>query len=357
MTNDLTALRGVFDFQIEGCRLLGSTFSAAVLSIVIDDIEAGGPFAGLASAWSGLDFKGLVEAAAPLRLLGGLHYLTLSSAAPGLAAQYPAARAEPDLAALKSEVIAAARAHADVLTDFAARPPQTNEVRRCLCLIGGFLTVARLTGLPLRCLEIGASAGLNLNWDRYRYDLGDLGAWGDAASPVILDGDWQGGRPPFDVAARVIERAGCDLAPVDLADPDRALRLQAYIWADQPDRLARLRAAIAVARDHPPQVESADAGAWALRMTPPKAGMATVLYHSVVWPYLPPDTRAEIGTAIRTAGEAARPDRPFAWLRMEPDVGDPKAAMEVTLTLWPGGEQHGLARVHPHGAKVLWLGA
>jgi hypothetical protein len=121
--------------------------------------------------------------------------------------------------------------------------------------------------------------------------------------------------------------------------------------------LARLRAAIAVARDYPPQVDRADAGAWALCMTPPKAGMATVLYHSVVWSYLPADTRAEIEQAIRMAGEAARPDQPFAWLRMEPDVSDPKAAMEVTLTLWPGGEQHGLARVHPHGAKVLWLGA
>lgn len=357
MTHDLTALRAVFDFQIEGCRVLGSTFSATVLSIVIDDIESGGPFADLANAWAGLDFTGLVEAAAPLRPLGGLHYLTLSGAAPGLAAQYPAARAEPDLVALKSEVIAAARAHADILADFAGRPPQTNEVRRSLCLVGGFLTVARRTGLPLRCLEIGASAGLNLNWDRYRYDLGALGAWGDASSPVILDGDWQGEPPPFDVAVRVVERAGCDLAPVDLADPDRALRLQAYIWADQPDRLDRLRAAIAVASDHPPQVETADAGVWALRMTPPRPGMATVLYHSVVWSYLPPDTRAQIEQAIRTAGEAARPDRPFAWLRMEPNMGDPNAAMAVTLTVWPGGEQHNLARVHPHGAKVLWSGA
>ena len=357
MTDDLLALRGAFDFQIAGCRLLGSTFSAAVLTIIIDDIEAGGPFAGLAEAWAGLDVRGLMEAAAPLRPLGGLHYLTLRGAAPGLAAQYPAARAEPDLAALKAEVIAAARSHADVLADFAARPPQTNEVRRSLCLVGGSLTVARETGLPLRCLEIGASAGLNLNWDRYRYDLGPLGAWGDAASPVILDGDWQGEAPPFDVAARVAERFGCDQAPVDLADPDRALRLQAYIWADQPDRLARLRAAIAVARDHPPPVETADAGAWSLRMTPPKAGMATVLYHSVVWSYLPPDTRAQVGQAIRLAGDAARPDRPFAWLRMEPNMADPNAGMELTLTLWPGGGEQGLARVHPHGAKVLWLGA
>ena len=67
MTDDLLALRGAFDFQIAGCRLLGSTFSAAVLTIIIDDIEAGGPFAGLAEAWAGLDVRGLMEAAAPLR--------------------------------------------------------------------------------------------------------------------------------------------------------------------------------------------------------------------------------------------------------------------------------------------------
>ena len=230
-------------------------------------------------------------------------------------------------------------------------------MRRSLCLIGGFLTVARETGLPLRCLEIGASAGLNLNWDRYAYDLGPLGAWGDPASPVRIDGEWTGEAPPFDVACEVAERAGCDRAPVDVADADQALRLQAYIWADQPERLARLRGAITLARRFTPALEAEDAGVWSRRMASPRPGLATVLFHSVVWSYLPHETREGVRQAIRAAAAEARPDRPFAWLKMEPVSADPAAPMDLRLTLWPGGAERYLARVHPHGANVSWLGA
>lgn len=88
-----------------------------------------------------------------------------------------------------------------------------------------------------------------------------------------------------------------------------------------------------------------------------RKGAATVFYHSVVWTYLTDETRASIRRAIRLAADQARPDAPFAWLRKEPQTVDTAAPMEVRLTLWPGGEERGLARVHPHGAKVLWLGA
>jgi hypothetical protein len=283
-----------------------------------------------------------------LRLLAGLHYLELSRADPALAAQYPGARANPEPRALQAALIQAARAHPAVLTDFAQRPPQTNEVNRSLCLVGGFLTVAQETGLPLRCLEMGASAGLNLNWDRRHYDLGPSARWGDPHSPVRLTGEWSGADPPFNVAVEVAERQGCDLTPIDLADPDQALRLQAYVWADQ---------AIGLAQRHRPALAAMDAGEWTLLTAPPRPGVATVLYHSVVWTYLSQTTRAAVQAAIRVAGGEAGVERPVAWLRMEPDSFDPTAMMEVRLTLWPGGAERSLARVHAHGAKVLWLGA
>jgi hypothetical protein len=357
MNDAATELRRAFDFQIAACEGFGSRFSAEALRIVAADIAAGGPFAALAAPWAGQTARQLIEAAAPLRLLGGLHYLALSGAAPALAAEYPEARAETDSAALRARIAEAGAACADVLAGFARSPPQTNEVRRSLCLVGGFLTIAGETGLPLRCLEIGASAGLNLNWDRYRYDLGPLGAWGDPASPVRIDGEWTGAPPPFDVAAAVAERSGCDRAPIDVADPDQALRLQAYVWADQSERLQRLRAAIALARQAPPTLVAADAGDWALSVAAPRPGVASVLYHSVVWQYLSPQTRAAIGEAVRISSGLASPQAPFAWLRMEPSETDPAGAMELRLTLWPGGQERGLALVHPHGAKVLWRGA
>ena len=119
-------------------------------------------------------------------------------AAPALAARYPPAASHIDAAALAEIIPSVAVAHIDFLTEFVTSPPQTNEVSRSKALVGGFLTVAAETGLPLRCLEIGSSAGLNQNWSLYRYDLGDWG-WGDPDSPVRLTAGWTGGAPPLPV--------------------------------------------------------------------------------------------------------------------------------------------------------------
>jgi hypothetical protein len=362
MSEALAGLRSGVEFQIAGCEAMGSRFSATVLRSLLADIEADGPFAALDAAWAGSRREDVIAAAAPLRLLGGLHDLVLRGLTPGLASHYPQPgdprrRAQPDLTGMASQISDAGREHRAILADFASSPPQTNEVRRSLCLVGGFLTVARETGLPLRCLEIGASAGLNVNWDRYRYELGAHGAWGDPASPVRLDSAWSGASPPFEAAAVVAQRAGCDRAPIDVSEPDQALRLEAFVWADQSDRLERLRTAIALARQRPVAIDMEDAGSWALRMAPPHRGAATVLFHSVTWSYLSTTTRAALAEAIRRAAEQARSDQPFAWLRMEPNEALPTQPMELRLTRWPGGQERGLARVQPHGAKVLWLGA
>jgi hypothetical protein len=342
--------------QGKTCEALGSPFSGGVLSIIADDVAAQGPFAKVMRRWGAAAFAAVIDDAAPLRILGGLHFLVLTGAAPELAAQYPDAHPEPDLPMLRRALAAAAAAHAPALAEFITSPPQTNEVRRALGLFGGFLLVAGATGLPLRCLEIGASAGLNLNWDGFRYDLGPRGAWGDPGSPVMLNGDWTGGTPPLGASARVVARAGCDRAPVDLADAGARLRLQAYVWADQRDRLARLRAAIALAQATGVEVERADAGAWVEANLRVESGVATVLYHSVVWQYLGQETRARIEGALAREAARAHAKAPLAWLRMEPIQRAPTVKMEVRLTLWPTGESRRIAELHAHGPPVHWLG-
>ena len=275
----------------------------------------------------------------------------LSGQAPDLAACYASGGGSGTGAAVAD----ALRTNPEVVSRFMASPPQTNEVRRSLCLFGGFLTVARQTGLPLRCLELGASAGLNQNWDRFHYDLGERGAWGDAASPVKLSGDWSGSVPPLDARIEVIERAACDQNPIDVRDETAALGLLAYVWPDQPERLVRARAAIDLASREGVSLEKADAAVWARAHARPKPGAATVLYHSVFWQYPPQETRDAMLEAIESAGEAASWRAPFAWLRMEPNPDDPTGPMEVRLTVWPGGDDRLLARVHSHGATVEWL--
>jgi hypothetical protein len=41
---------------------------------------------------------------------------------------------------------------------------------------------------------------------------------------------------------------------------------------------------------------------------------------------------------------------------MEPNLDDMAGPCDLRLTYWPGGEESLLAHVHPHGAKVSWLG-
>jgi hypothetical protein len=129
----------------------------------------------------------------------------------------------------------------------------------------------------------------------------------------------------------------------------------AYIWADQTERLARARAAIEVALANRVEVESADAVAWTRDRVRLRQGTTTVLYHSVFWQYMAPESQAALEQLIGEVGAAATANAPFAWLRMEPPGSVPR--MEVSLKLWPGGEERILAEVHPHGAHVHWAGA
>lgn len=348
MSNDLVqALR----LQSKACAHLGSPFHADLLNYAADDLEAGGPATAMLAPWMGCDLKAIIAAAVPLRLVGALHDLVLSGEAPALAATYPRPGKTANAEAAWQEAARAITERQAQLAAFMQHEPQTNEVRRSVCLLGGFLTIAQETGLPLRCFEIAASAGLNLSWDRYHYSLGDAD-WGPE-SAVHLPTDWSGPLPPLNARVAVVERAACDRRPVDLTDPIQRRRLLAYVWPDQFERLQRLRAAIDLALALEITVETADAVEWTARTAGPTPGAATVIYHSVFWQYMPPQSQAALRKTIQYLGVGATAQAPLAWLRMEPPP-DNMAGMEVRLTLWPGGEERVLADVHPHGASVTW---
>lgn len=159
------------------------------------------------------------------------------------------------------------------------RPVQTNERGRSGSLLGGFLLIAQRTGLPLRLLEIGSSAGLNLCWDSATNGPAAVGAirrrlcaWGPSSS--------DGAPPP--AAATVVERAGCDPDPVDVHSPEGRLTLLACTLPDQLERIRLLEAAVAIARGVSYRVDPASAADWLeSRLARPAAGVATVIFHFI----------------------------------------------------------------------------
>jgi len=335
--------------QIAFCDAGGSPFTARVLEAAWAGHERGGSLAALLPHWPGNAWADAV----PLRVAGALHALALSGADAELAALYPPARETFDSERGPAAVARALAAHSTLVAEYLACAPQTNEIGRSAVLLGGFAAIARETALPLATLEIGASAGLNQYWHRYRYELG-VTQWGDGASPVVIASDWQGTPPELPAGIDVDSQAACDLAPIDLAAPGAALRLLSYVWPDQHERLARLRAAIALALSLGVHVEAADALDWVRRkLAAARPGRATVLYHSVMWQYLPEPTREALRHLIADAGARATREAPLAWLAFEVVGAD--ADCELALTLWPGGARRMLATAHPHGRWVRWL--
>jgi hypothetical protein len=335
--------------QAETCAAMGSPIYADLLSRCADDFAAGGVVAQLLADWNGHPVLDNVS----LRLLGAAHFLALRGGAPALAAHFPSTGgrylAKPAWNALRETFERERpriRAHLD-------EQIQTNEVRRCCALLGGFLALAREHTWPLRLLEIGASAGLNQCFDQYRYELGAQ-RFGPDDAPLTLNCEWRGkplelgGAPP-----RIASRRGCDLFPIDLRDREQRLRLESFFWPDQVERIARLRAACDCALRSGVALERARAGDWLAReLAEPVPGTTSVLFHSVMWLYVPEAERKRIQNLMSEAGARATSDAPLAWLSME---GHNYEFCEIRLRTWPDGEDQLLGRCHYHGAWVEWL--
>ena len=182
-------LADAFRAQARGCALTGSPIYSALLDRAADDVARGGLFADLVSTYRGVPMLD----ALPLRVLGAVHALVLGGRAPGLAAFYPSTGGHFEAEGAFRALCEVCDAHRDELRDAAATlRVQTNEVQRSAVLVPGFLRVAARTGLPLRIREIGSSAGLNLFFDRHRYEWGPH-RFGDAAAPLVLAARWNGG--------------------------------------------------------------------------------------------------------------------------------------------------------------------
>lgn len=336
------AVRAAFRHQADACAALGSPFMSRLMTGLASGLEPGTPVADRVLGWRG---NPRPEAdSLPLRLAGGLHALVLAGADPALAAAYARPGEDPTGAAL-----AALARQPETLLRWLDLPPQTNEVRRSAVLIAAAQWLTDRFGLPLVLSELGASAGLNLLWDHYALQVGSA-RFGPDDPTLTLAPEWTG-PVPRPARPRVLSRAGVDLNPLDPVQ-DR-LRLLAYLWADQPDRLARTAAALDLAAEKRPPVDRGDAADWLeTRLQTRQEGALHLVFHTVAWQYFPPETQSHALAVLEAAGAKATASAPLARLGMEADGNAPGAAL--TLTLWPAGQTVLLGRADFHGRWVHW---
>jgi hypothetical protein len=342
-------LAEVFRRQALACERLGSPHCALVCRVLAENLDGSSTWGRRIDAWSG---SPVIDALA-LRAAGALHGLVRSGRAPRLAAQYPPhGKAEPSR--LWAAIAETLGAHDEFLCAYLDGPPQTNEVGRSSALLGAALLVAEQTGLGLSWHEIGASAGLNLAFDQYYYELGSA-SHGDCAASVRIRSSWEGNLPRLSTSLEVLERSGADLQPIDPASEIDRARLLSYVWPDQPERLERTIAALDVAAGASWRVQRASA-VDAVRAhfgAPLEPDRAHVLVNTIVWQYLP---RAECDAITRLMDDAARRATtrcPVAWFSMEADDVPDSAALH--LGMWPAGERRLVGRADFHGRWVRWI--
>jgi len=311
---------------------------------------------------------GAIEAAParkrhPTVILAALHDLALAGRAPALAAAYAAADGD---AAADAAIEVLLRMTGSVVAIAVRRRTRANETGRCAVLYPAIAEAARRAGADaVGLIDVGCSAGLNLNVDRVgiRYSNGQ--SLGEPSSPVQLPASIVGDRPiPVRAIPEVVARIGVDLDPVDVTDADDARWLRACLWPDQPERAARLEAEMALAATTPPLLLRGDAievlpGAFA--RVPP--GALPVVTTTWALSRFPLESRLRF---LHRLDEAAT-GRAVAWVSAEgvgvapaiPTLGDRRASGHSIIGLAVFGQSalraEAIGRCWSRGRLLAWL--
>jgi hypothetical protein len=329
--------------QASACEAMGSAFTAILLREAAADARHELLLAALLQPLSKYARPGL-------HLAGALHYLALLGE-PALARHYPSTGGDGDA---RSAWIAARAAFISSSSRFApmlARMPQTNEPARSMPLLAAFAWLSARFEMPLRLREVGASAGLNLRFDRYRYDGGNW-QWGDARSSLLLRNRIVAGTPE-NIDARIIvdDRIGCDLNPLDATKEEDRLRLTSFVWPDQTERLTRLRNALAIAREFPVEIDAEAFATWLPRKGIPRRGALTVVFHTIVEEHLSSREKSDLAATIGRLGDRASSEAPFAHVRMELEDGGYRTCVQV----WPNASDPvAICESDGHAQGIIW---
>lgn len=341
---------GALIAQATACEAIGSTMYTRLFRDLADDYADNGRTYALLAGRSTRP----IHDAIPLRLAAALHRIVLSGRDERLARHYPSVGGKPGQD-FTADFIAYMRDHIDEIDVALTQQVQTNEVGRSIVqlTLSHWLTTCGITDFDY--LEVGASAGLNMNFDKYYACSGQL-RMGTPSSPVRFMGDCFTHTPDLPkIAARVHRKRGVDISPLDVTHDDDETRLLSFLWPDQKSRLERTRAAIDIAKKHPPLVDAASADEWLQAQLGRPRERATMVFHSIVWQYLGTGTQSRMRDALQVAGALATASAPLMWARMEPSG----AVADVRVDMWDGTsdepQQWRLAEVGYHGQNFNWL--
>lgn len=336
--------------QAEHCLNNDAPITASVIIAQIALMDGDTKCGAMIRHWSGKP----LEDAMPLRLTGGLHHLHLTGKESRLSCIYQGD--VTDQSQIDNIVADVIYDHDAQLLPWFDNPPQTNEAGRSSSFMSALLWLSGELGSKFELLEIGASAGVNTMMARYHYDLNGVEV-GPENSPMRIKPDWRGSPPPRN-PVEIVSTKGCDQNPIDLTDDEVAARLKGYIWPEMPARFGRMEAAIALAKQEKPDLVRADAADWveAQLQQSQEAGITRVLVHSIVWQYLPPETKDRITKAMEEAGLRATAEKPLAWISSE--TNRKTFRHELIVRYWPGDAKPvNLGHAHAHGIWLNWKGS
>jgi hypothetical protein len=255
---------------------------------------------------------------------------------------------QPDWAAFRTTVL---RHWSKISATMMARSTQTNEAARCATLLPALMQLPQ----PLALLEVGASAGLCLLPDRYAYDFGGQRLTpADTNTPPRFPCCASDATPLPTRLPDIVWRAGLDLNPIDVRDDAQCAWLEALVWPGQEQRLANLRAALAVARKDPPRLKRGNLLHDLAELAAEAPREATlVVFHTAVLAYVRDQAQRDaFARSVRELGAV--------WISNEapgvfPGIAAqlPERAPRGQFILAVDGKP--IAFSDPHGAALRWI--
>jgi len=334
--------------QANACLSLGSQMYHELLNVILDDYRRGGICQQILTNASDRP----VHDATPLRFLGALHRIVLDGRDQQLARHYESVGGRPGRS-LAEDALSAITTNEIEIREALTQQVQTNEPGRAMCHLALSHWFGHLGINEFDLLEVGASAGLTMSFDRYCIHSPE-GIVGDPSSPLVFPSSWLESSFPFhQTPALCTTRRGVDISPIDVTTKSGVNRLLSFVWPDQHERFQRLRLAIDLTRAAPHAVDKASVDRWLPEQLMQTRTRPIVVFHSIVWQYLGVGVQNSLRDTLFEYGEHATTAVPLIWARMEP-AGQ---VADIQVTIWNGtssANTWSLGTIGYHGQSLQW---